>query len=182
MTESIVKPHKVEDSLSRDWIVSRVPFFYGWGMLPIVLMIQVATGPGQTYGVSVFNPYIRRALDLSHSEISGAYMLGTSLASLPMISVGALMDRYGPRRILVGVVLLFGLACVGISQATGWVTVFLSFLMLRMLAQGSMGLLTPNTLDMWFNARLGFAGGVVTTQDGTGVCVASLTDSSGASA
>ena len=162
MTESVVKPEKVENSLPRDWIVSRVPFFYGWVMLPIVLMIQVATGPGQTYGVSVFNLYIRRALDLSHSEISGAYMLGTLLASLPMIYVGALMDRHGPRRILVGVVLLFGLACVGISQATGLVTVFLSFLMLRMLAQGSMGLLTTNTLAMWFNARLGFAAGIMT--------------------
>ena len=157
-----VEPEYVGGSQPRDWIVSRVPFFYGWVMLPIVLMIQVASAPGQTFGVSVFNPYIRRALDLSHSEISGAYMLGTFLASLPMIYVGALMDRYGPRRILVGVVLLFGLACVGLSQATGLVTVFLSFLMLRMLAQGSMGLLTANTLAMWFNARLGFAAGIMT--------------------
>ena len=162
MTESVVKSEGAEGALPRDWVVSRVPFFYGWVMLPIVLMIQVASAPGQTFGVSVFNPYIRRALNLSHSEISGAYMLGTFLASLPMIYVGALMDRHGPRRILVGVVLLFGLACVGLSQATGLVTVFLSFLMLRMLAQGSMGLLTANTLAMWFNARLGFAAGIMT--------------------
>lgn len=132
-------------------------------MLPIVLAIQVASSPGQTYGISVFNPLIRSELGLSHSEISGAYTLGTLLASLPMVFVGALMDRYGPRRVLVGVVTLFGLTCVGFSQATGLVTVFLSFLFLRMLAQGAMGLLGANTLALWFNRRLGLAVGIAST-------------------
>lgn len=132
-------------------------------MLPIVLAIQVASSPGQTFGVSVFNPYIRAELGLSHSEISGAYMLGTLLASVPMVYVGSLMDRHGPRRILAVVVSLFGLTCVGFSQASGLMTVFLSFLLLRMLAQGSMGLLAGNTMALWFNKRLGFAVGIVST-------------------
>jgi len=132
-------------------------------MLPIVLAIQVASSPGQTFGVSIFNPHIRAELGLSHSEISGAYMLGTFLASLPMVYVGSLMDRYGPRRILAGVVTLFGLTCVGFSQSRGLVSVFFGFLLLRMLAQGSMGLLTANTVAMWFNRRLGFAVGIVST-------------------
>lgn len=144
-----------------DAIVSRVPFFYGWMMLPIVIVTQVATSPGQTFGVSVFNPYIRQALSLSHSEISGAYMLGTLLASIPMIYVGALMDRYGLRRVLTAVVVLFGFACVGISQALGLISVFFSFLFLRMLGQGAMELLGNNALAMWFNRRLGFAAGIM---------------------
>ena len=147
----------------QEGIAARVPFFYGWVMLPIVLSIQVASSPGQTFGVSVFNPYIRSELGLSHSQISGAYMLGTLLASIPMVYVGSLMDRYGPRRILAGVVTLFGLTCVGFSQASGLITVFLSFLFLRMLAQGSMGLLANNTMAMWFNRRLGLAVGIVST-------------------
>lgn len=147
----------------QDAIASRVPCFYGWIMLPIVLAVQVASSPGQTFGVSVFNPYIRSELGLSQSEISGAYMLGTLLASLPMVYVGALMDRFGPRRILAMVVTLFGFTCVGFSQASGLVTVFLSFLFLRMLAQGSMGLLASNTLALWFNRRLGLVVGIAST-------------------
>ena len=150
----------------QDWVVSRVPFFYGWLMLPVVMITLVATSPGQTFGVSVFNPYIRRVLNLSHSEISGAYMLGTFLASLPMIYVGALMDRYGLRRTLTGVVILFGFACVGISQASGLVTVFFSFLFLRMLGQGAMELLAHNALAMWFHNRLGLAAGLVSVTGG----------------
>ncbi|MFC1526505.1 MFS transporter, partial [Candidatus Latescibacterota bacterium] len=83
------------------------------------------------------------------------------LASLPMVYVGALMDRFGPRRILTVVVLLFGLACAAMSQASGLVTVFLAFLFLRMLGQGAMGLLSSNTLAMWFHRRLGLAAGMM---------------------
>jgi MFS family permease len=144
-------------------IAERIPFFYGWLILPVVLAIQIASSPGQTFGVSVFNPYIRAELGLSHSEISGAYMLGTLLASLPMVYVGALMDRYGLRRVLGGVVILFGFTCAAFSQANGLITVFLSFLFLRMLAQGSMGMLTSNAMSMWFNRRLGLAVGIVST-------------------
>ena len=88
--------------------MSRLPFFYGWVMLPVVTLISICTSPGQTYGIAVFNPYLREALSLSNSELSGAYALGTILASLPLTYVGALMDRYGPRRVLFGVVFLFG--------------------------------------------------------------------------
>lgn len=147
----------------QDKIAARLPFFYGWIILPVVLAIQIASSPGQTFGVSIFNPYIRAELGLSHSEISGAYMLGTLLASLPMIYVGSLMDRYGPRRVLAGVVALFGITCVGVSQVNGLVTVFIAFLFLRMLAQGSMGMLTSNAVSMWFNKRLGLAIGIVST-------------------
>ncbi len=155
------KSKDLEPTLIADPIASRIPFFYGWVMLPIVLLIHVATSPGQTYGVSVFNPHIRNDLGLSQSEIGGAYMCGTLLASLPMIYVGTLMDRYGPRRILTGVVILFGLTCGAMSQATGLVTVFLSFLFLRMLGGGSMNLLAANTMALWFNRKLGFAVGMV---------------------
>ena len=89
-------------------------------------------------------------------------MVGTLLASLPMVYVGSLMDRYGPRRILLGVVVLFGLACVGMSRVSGLFTVFVSFLFLRMLGQGAMSMLAANSIALWFNRRLGLAIGIVT--------------------
>ena len=139
---------------------ARLPFFYGWLMLPIITLIQIATAPGQTFGVAVFNPYLSAALSLSSTELSGAYMAGTLLAALPMTWTGALMDRHGPRKTLVGVVLLFGLTCLGMSQVSGLFTLFLVFLCLRLLGQGAMGLLAGATLAMWFNRRLGLAGGI----------------------
>jgi len=140
--------------------MSRLPFFYGWIMLPAVMLVTICTSPGQTYGVSVFNPYIQQSLGLSSAELSGAYMIGTVLASLPLFWVGALMDRYGPRRVLVGVVVLFGLTCMGMRYVSGLGSLFLVFFFLRFLGQGSMSMLARNALAMWFERRLGFVSGV----------------------
>lgn len=146
---------------SHDPIVTRVPFFYGWAMLPIALVGQIATSPGQTYGIAAFNDSFRLGLGLSHTQLTGAYMLGTLLASLPMSYLGGLMDRHGIRRTMMCVVLLFGATCIATSQVTGLFTLFLAFLMLRMLGQGALSLLSSNTLAMWFHDRLGTAAGIM---------------------
>ena len=140
--------------------MSRLPFFYGWLMLPAVMLISICTSPGQTFGVAVFNPYLREALGLSSSELSGAYMAGTVLASLPLTYIGALMDRYGPRRTLIGVVFAFGITCAGVTQVSGIFTLFIAFFFLRLLGQGAMGMLARNALAMWFDKRLGLASGL----------------------
>ena len=144
-----------------DPVVARVPFFYGWVMLPIAIAGQVITSPGQTYGISVFNDSFRHDLGLSHTALAGAYMVGTLLAALPVSYVGALMDRHGIRRVMSIVVVLFGGTCIATSQVTGLFTLFLAFLMLRMLGQGALSLLSSNTVSMWFHDRLGTASGVM---------------------
>lgn len=146
---------KFQQNKINDPIVSRTPFFYGWLMVFIALTATILSSPAQTYGISVFNPFLRQDLNLSHSQISGAYMLGTSIASIPIFLVGLMMDRYGLRRTMTVVVILFGIACVIMSRVTNLITLFFAFLMLRMTGQGSLGLLASNTVPMWFLRRLG---------------------------
>jgi len=140
--------------------MNRLPFFYGWIMLPVVMILLVCTSPGQTFGVAVFNPYIKEALGLTSAQLSGAYMAGTLLASLPLIWVGALMDRYGSRRVLFVVVMLFGLTCMSMEFVSNLTSLFLVFFFLRLLGQGSLSMLARNALAMWFDRRLGFASGL----------------------
>lgn len=134
--------------------------YYGWVMLPIATVAVIATSPAQTFGISAFNASLRESLGLSHSQLTGAYMLGTLLASLPLTWVGALMDRYGLRRTMTAVVLLFGGVCIAASQVRGLATLFVAFLLLRMLGQGALGLLSGNTLPFWFRRRLGTVEGI----------------------
>jgi MFS family permease len=129
-------------------------------MLPVATLAIIATSPAQTFGISAFNASLRTSLGLSHSQLTGAYMLGTLLASLPLSWVGALMDRFGIRRTMSVVVLLFGGVCIATSQVSGLVTLFIAFLLLRMLGQGALGLLSGNTLPFWFQRRLGTVEGV----------------------
>jgi MFS family permease len=139
----------------------RRPVFYGWVMLPIATLGAICSSPGQTYTVSVFNPSFREALGLSHSQLSGAYMVGTLLAAVPLYFIGGLMDRFGIRRTMATIVILFAGACLFTSQVTGLWQLFVAFFLLRFLGQGSMTLLSTNTLAMWFHRKLGTVSGLM---------------------
>jgi MFS family permease len=110
--------------------------------------------------VSVFNPSFRDALNLSLSQLTGAYMFGTVLASIPQPYIGYWSDRVGIRRMLIIVVVLFSLACVFIAQANSLFLLTLSFFFLRMFGQGALELLSTNMLPMWFRDRLGRVSGI----------------------
>ena len=147
-------------STSDNQSISKQPIYYGWIILPLSMAGVICTSPGQTYTVSVFNRYFRETLDLSHTQLTGAYMLGTFLAALPLAYIGGLMDRFGPRRIKTAVVLLFGAACIGISQAQGLISLFFGFFFIRLLGQGALGLISTNALAYWFDKRLGMVTGI----------------------
>ncbi len=145
----------------RDPLVARVPIFYGWVMLPIAMIAQVVTSPGQTFAIAVFNQSFTDALQLSERQLTGAFGLGTLSASLALPFFGALMDRWGIRRAMTLVVFFLGVACLVASQARGLFSLFLAFLLLRAFGQGALSLFATNTLAMWFRQRLGTATGVM---------------------
>ncbi len=144
-----------------DPIVKRIPFFYGWVMVPVAMITAIVTSPGQTFGISVFNPSFRAELSLSHSLLTGAYMLGTFIASFPQSYFGSLMDKWGIRKTAVVMTFFFGCACLLASQVRNLYMLFFAFLFLRMFGQGALSLLSSNTLAMWFNTRLGRVSGVM---------------------
>ncbi len=138
----------------------RPRFYYGWVMAPIATIGMMCTAPAQTFGVSVFTPFIRASLDLTPAQVAAAYMAGTFLASLPLTWIGMYMDRYGPRLTLFVITLCFTSACVLLSQATGVILLFAAFFMLRLFGNGALSMVSTNTLAYWFNRRLGFMAGL----------------------
>ena len=124
-------------------------------------MAAIATSPGQTFGISVFNPSFRLTLGLSHSQLTGAYMIGTLLAAIPQPYIGGLMDRYGIRRVMFFNVILLGLACLFMALVQNLLMLFVAFFFLRLLGQGALSLLADNTLPMWFQVRLGTVAGIM---------------------
>lgn len=141
--------------------LSPVPrLYYGWIMLPLSMAALIASSPGQTFGVSIFNESLRLSLRLTHGQLASAYMLGTLLGALPIAYIGYLMDRYGLRRTMLLVVTLFSAACLATSQAQGWLTLAASFCLLRMLGPGALSFLSGNTLPFWFERRLGTVEGL----------------------
>ena len=142
------------------WLAKHTNFFYGWIILPISTLAAFFTSPGQTYMVSVFNPSLRETLDLSLTQLTGAYMFGTVLASLPQTYIGQVADRVGIRKTIFIITTLFSLACVFISQVNSLLMLFFAFFFLRMFGQGALELLSVNMLPMWFRDTLGTVSGI----------------------
>lgn len=147
--------HLISDRLVSDRLAERLPFFYGYVMIPIAMMLQVCTSPGQTFAISAFTPSLRESLQLSDSRLSLAYMLGTFFAAFPLSYIGYLSDRWGLRVITVIVAAALSVTCWIASQATGFATLLVAFFLLRFLGQGSLSLLSANSISMWFRSRLG---------------------------
>ena len=105
----------------------------------------------------MFNGLVAADLNLSASSVSTAYGLATLVAAFGLPYVGQLVDKFGPRRVLLVVIFGLGLSCMAFSQVAGVLSLGLGFAALRFLGQGSLMLGCNNVVAQWFNARRGFA-------------------------
>lgn len=138
-----------------DRLAARLPFFYGYVMIPVAMVIQICTSPGQTFAISAFTPAIRESLRLSDSKLSLAYMMGTVLAAVPLSFIGPMSDRWGLRATTLVATVALSLTCVLASQVSSFGTLFVAFFALRFLGQGSLTLLSGNAISMWFRTKIG---------------------------
>jgi len=136
-------------------------FYYGWVILLVAGAGIFASGAGQSHIFSVFIEPISNDLAIGKTEISSAYGLATLVAAFGLPFMGRLVDRHGARRMMTGVVILLGLACVTFGFAPGLVWLGLGFGALRFLGQGSMMLNSTNIISHWFSRKRGFAMGLM---------------------
>ncbi|MEZ5660179.1 MAG: MFS transporter [Burkholderiaceae bacterium] len=144
---------------ARDAAVARIRprFFYGWIVLCVTGLALFVTGPGQSHTFSVFVGPIGADLGLSKSQIASAYGFATLVAAFLLPQMGKLVDRFGPRRMLVVITVLLGLACLAFGAVGGLITLTIGFGALRFLGQGSMMLGSANLTAQWFSRKRGFA-------------------------
>jgi len=121
---------------------------------------MVATGPGQTMTVSLFNTSLREAFGISELALNTAYTIATVSAAFPLVLVGRLADRCGVRRMMALTAIAFGIGCFSMTLAQNLATVFIAFFLLRFLGQGALALVSQHALAMWFHRRLGTIHGI----------------------
>lgn len=117
----------------------------------------ILTVPGQTLGVSTFIDHIIEGLDLDRSRVSGAYFIGTVLASFNAPLVGRLLDRRGVRVVMTVVGVLLAAAVIGMSAVQGMVSLTIGFFCIRLLGQGALSLTASTGIAVWFDERVGRA-------------------------
>lgn len=122
------------------------------GIVAIAALIGVfATTPGQTVGVSAFIDPIASDLGLDRAHVLVLYSLGTFLGILVAPFVGRLVDRFGPRRLIVPVVAAVAAACGAMSLAHGAWSLGAGFLVLRAASIAGLSLVTMQMVNLWFD-------------------------------
>jgi len=124
-------------------------------MVGVAVVVTLASLPGQTVIVGLFNAPLRESLGLSVTGISMAYTIGTLAAAGPLVLVGRLADRLGVRATTGLIAAAFAAALALTGLAGGVVALTAAFFALRLLGQGSLGMLGGHILAMWYERRLG---------------------------
>ena len=121
---------------------------------------MIMSSPGQTYVVSIFIESFITDLGISRSLVSTLYTLGTLVGSFVLPIVGYQIDRHGARLIVMLITALFGFACVYMGYVQNAFMLGLGFIALRMLGQGSLGLVCTNIINQWWVRRRGMVMGI----------------------
>lgn len=135
--------------------------FYGWAVVAVATVAMFCSGPGQSFVFSVFVDPILADTGLSRVHLSMLYAFGTAVSAAMVAVVARLVDRYGARLMLAGIAFALGVACLGISLASGSVAFLLGFAAMRALGQGSLPVTASMVAAQWFVGKRGRAMAVV---------------------
>jgi MFS family permease len=86
----------------------------------------------------------------SRTLVAGLYTAGSLTAGVAVLFVGRLLDRFGARVMLTAVGVLFGVAAFAMSKVSHPAHLFVGFAALRLMGQGSLGLIATTAIAMWF--------------------------------
>jgi Arabinose efflux permease len=143
--------------------------FYGWRIVVFASIALALTGPGQTYGVSVFVDPMIEDLGISRTQMTTAYLIGTLVGALALPWIGQAIDRFGVRRTMAIIGALFGGLLIGMSLVSNIVGLTAGFIGIRMMGQGALNLTATTAVALWFTRRRGLAMGIVTAAGGVGM-------------
>lgn len=152
----------------------KMPIHYGWIIAAVAIFGFWASIPGHSMGVNVFTEKLITALNLSRTEISATFFVGTFLSALALPSLGKLYDVWGVRilSVMAGFALALSLTYLSYVDTFAraleellpeivtdrWirlVTLSLGFFSLRLFGDGTLAFCARNMISKWWERRRG---------------------------
>ena len=143
--------------------------FYGWWMVAVGCSIRMLGGGFHLYGFTIFFLPITQELGLSRAATSAVFSLARAEGAIEGPLAGYMIDRFGPRPMMLAGVILSGLGYMllaGVESYTGFLVVYLGVISLSFSA-GFMH--SPMVLaNSWFIRRRAFAMTLISSSIGVG--------------
>jgi MFS family permease len=125
--------------------------FYGWRMVAAASALRVLGAGLHSFGFTVFFLPLSQDLKLSRTSTSLAFSLARAEGAIEGPIVGHLLDRYGPKPIMLAAVLLMGIGYLLLSQVHSYATFLLVYLAIISLAHAGGFMHSPMVLiNTWF--------------------------------
>jgi MFS family permease len=125
--------------------------FYGWRMVAAASALRVLGAGLHSFGFTVFFLPLSQDLKLSRTSTSLAFSLARAEGAVEGPIVGHLLDRYGPKPIMLAAVLLMGIGYLLLSQVHSYATFLIVYLGVISLAHAGGFMHSPMVLiNTWF--------------------------------
>jgi MFS family permease len=138
-------------------------FFYGWVVVAAAFVSHFLAYGTQVIAFGLFLPAMAGGLDVSRAALSGTFGLARLVSAVVAPALGVLVDRHGPRLLVVlGTLTLAGGAFVLAAAHTSW-HVVLGYAVLMAVGGVALGDLSADaTVTRWFVRRRGRALAIAT--------------------
>jgi len=125
--------------------------FYGWRMVAASAAVRMLGAGLHSYGFTVFFLPLSQELNLSRTATSLAFSLSRAEGAIEGPIVGHLLDRYGPRPVMVVAVSLMGLGYLLLSQVHSYAAFLIVYTGLISIVHSGGFMHAPMTLtNSWF--------------------------------
>ncbi len=136
-------------------LIRRYPYLLGFCVLS-----AAASGPGQTYFISLIIPRLRDDFELSRSAIGALYSIGTILSACMVPMLGKLLDRAPLRLVSAAATLGVAGGLILLGSANGALALLAAFTLLRFFGQSGQSLQATTTAARLFSKTRGKALGI----------------------
>jgi MFS family permease len=125
--------------------------FYGWRMMAAACALRVLGAGLHSFGFTVFFLPLSQDLNLNRTSTSLAFSLARAEGAIEGPIVGHLLDRYGPKPVMITAVLLMGSGYLLLSQVSGYAAFLVVYLGVISLAHAGGFMHAPMVLiNTWF--------------------------------
>ncbi len=136
---------------------------YAWVIVAVLAVtLTIASGARFLFGV-VLKP-VSEQFGWDRAQLTGAVMVGMIVISICQPIIGVLVDRIGPKRILVAGLLLLGLSLIPLSMVTQLWQVYLVYgLVMPLGLAAASPVLSTAIVGRWFQEKRGLAMSIATS-------------------
>ena len=149
---------------------SKYTVFYGWVVVVAFFIIGI-TLYGIHFSFGLFFKSIQSEFDLTRTITSAITSANLLLAGIFSFAAGWILDKYGPKTVVLLMGLFAGLSLLLTSQTHSLWQMFITYSVLLSIGTGALYVVPTSTLSRWFNKKRGLALGIAGSGSGLGILV-----------